>query len=138
VAEETAALRQLALVQIAQQRGLRSALEKVGKQALTQTRRQLSSQVGLMPSRLDPFVTLRVPSIDELSSAVRVKPHTFNIASFAGTRQLKRGRVTAQTIYVKGGRRRVVSERGSGGVVSNAWGHSRLYPHVFLIDAPRR
>lgn len=55
-----------------------------------------------------------------------------NIASFAGTRQVKRGRVIAQFTYTQGGKRRTVTTRGGGGVSSSAFGKRRIYPGTFL------
>jgi hypothetical protein len=64
---------------------------------------------------------------------VRVRPHTFNIASIGG-RQVKGKQ--AQFIFTQGGKRTVTKggRRTGGGVSSAAWGKRKTYPHTFLIQ----
>lgn len=87
----------------------RRTLNKVGQAAFTLTLRTLSREIGLSQTKLRPYVTLNRAGYIDLSAAVRITPHTFNIASFNG-RQTRRG------------------------VSSAAWGKRRVYPHTFLIQ----
>jgi hypothetical protein len=86
----------------------RRALNAVVRQARTLTLRELSKAMGLTQTRLRPYISTRLANYQNLESAVRIKPHTYNIASFAG-RQTKKG------------------------VSAAPWGKRRVFPHTFLL-----
>jgi hypothetical protein len=126
----TRALRQS---ETATRSALRRTINRTIRSVTTLTLRRLSAETGLTQKRLKEYVTETKAMAGDLSASVRVRPHTFNIASFAG-RQVKG--VKPKFIFTQGGKRKVTtgSRRTGGGVSSNAWGKRKTYPHTFLIQ----
>jgi hypothetical protein len=117
---------------------LRRTINKLIDHSHTLTLRRLSAETGLTQRRLREYVSKDRADFTSMSAAVKVRPHTFNIASFPGVKQIRRGSVaTLGAKRVKGApvtlpRFRVRAR--TGGVVSSAWGISRLYGSAFLIQ----
>jgi hypothetical protein len=88
---------------------MRRTINKMVRAVRTLTLRRLSQETGLTQRRLSEYVSENKADYSNLSGSVRVRPHTFNIASIGG-RQTKRG------------------------VSSSAWGKRKVYPHTFLIQ----
>lgn len=112
----------------------RRALNAMARQATTLTLRLLAEEMGLTQTKLRPYVRSINANYSTLSSAVRVTPHTYNIASFPGVRQTKVGKTVFT--YSRKGKTRSVKAKG-GGVWSNAWGHSKFYRGGFLIQGKK-
>jgi hypothetical protein len=87
----------------------RRALNKIGAQGLTLTLRQLSGATGVSQKKLREYITQNRADFAELSTSIRVRAHTFNIASVGAARQTRKG------------------------VSAGAWGKRRVYPGTFLI-----
>lgn len=114
------------------------ALNRVGQTVLRRTLQILSEDVGLSQTRLRQYVRLVRANISRLATAVAVTPHTFNIASFPGTRQIKSSGKVVFSFMRNGRRHNVRAKSGSAvGVSSSAWGKRRIYPGTFLIHGGR-
>ena len=88
----------------------RRALNKVGAQGLTLTLRQLSKATGVNQKKLREYVTLnKADFTGDLAASIRVRSHTFNVASVGSSRQTKLG------------------------VSSGAWGRRQLHRHAFIV-----
>jgi len=105
--------RQLRQTENATRTATRRALNKIGQQGLTLTLRSLAKATGVTVRKLREYVSLDRANYSELSSAIKVIAHTFNIASVGTARQTRRG------------------------VSSIAWGVRKVYRGAFLIRGGR-
>jgi hypothetical protein len=122
--------RQLAKSEGATRAAMRRTINKMVRAVRTLTLRRLSEETGLTQKRLREYVSENRADYASLVGSVCVRPHTFNIASFPGVRQIKRRKTVS--LGRKGERTR--SSTLIGGVVSPAWGVRKLYPSAFLIQ----
>ena len=85
------------------------AVNRTGEQTRTVLKRLLSEQTGVTQRKIADYIRARRANYGRVEYGLSVYPHTFNIASIGRAYQGKRG------------------------VVSHAWGKTRLYPHTFLV-----
>lgn len=108
-ANQSALQRQLARTEGATRAALRRTLNRVGQQSFTLTLRRLSKATGVSQRKLREYVSLNRADYFDLSSAVKIRAHTFNVASVGTSRQTRIG------------------------VTSGAWGRRQTYRGAFLI-----
>lgn len=116
---------------------LPTAINRTGRQMETYGVKLVASAMGVRQGSVRSRLSRKLARRGDATLELLAYGGAINIASFAGRRVAKRGRIVQRFIFTQAGKRRVVTQRSGGGVVSRAWGKTRIYPRTFLIHGGR-
>jgi hypothetical protein len=116
-------------------RALPTAMNRTGRQMESAGVKLVAKKMGVRQSSVRRRIIRTLARKATPTFRLDAYGSKVNIASFAGTRQVKRGRVIEKFTYTQIGKRRTVTARGRGGVSSSAFGKRRIYPGTFLNKA---